>query len=185
MFDIFSKLPLIGSKAHEDAEAALGLSADEIREQAKADRIEFHRTKVRNGPANFKFMTNGQARRAQRRELDRQRRKAWRAEKGSYFERQRTAAILRAHLQVVGLIPFIDGHEAPLRDQITSTAWMVTRYGVEVAVDGVGTGHASFKRGDVIDALKNAASFYQSATGLIIRFPVDFEPAIVLDESAA
>lgn len=182
MFDIFSKLP--GVKAHEAAEAALEMSAEDIRAQAKAERIEFHRTKVRNGPVKFSFLTNGQVRRAQRRELDRHQRKAWRAEKASYFERQRTAAILRAHLQVVGLIPFIDGREAPLRDQITSTAWIVTRYGVEVAVDGVGTGHASFKRGDVIDALKNAASFYQSATGLIIRFPADFEPAIVLDEVA-
>lgn len=173
--NLFSKLNF--GKAHEDAQAILNADPEELRAADKAERIKFHREKVRNGPVNWKIPTNGQIRRAERRAAEAHTRKAFKGEVRSYFERQRVASFLRPHLQNVGLIAFYDGHEAPKFDQIVSTAWIVQRYGVEVTVDGVGTGHVSFKKGDIIDALKNAARFYQSATGLIIQIPADFEPA--------
>jgi hypothetical protein len=160
------------------------LTPEEAEAAAKKARIAFHRDSVRNGPVKFRYMTNGQVRRAEERARKRNAKKAFRGEVRSHFEKLRIAAGLRGHLQAVGLIPFVDGHEATLEDQVTSTAWIQQRYGVEVTNDGVGTGHVSFRRGDILDGLKNAARFYESATGLIVRVPADFEPAIYVDEAA-
>lgn len=182
MLNIFSKLPFLGTDA---ADEIVEMTTEEAKAQAKAERIEFHRNKVRNGPVNWKSMTNGQVRRAQKREMDRQTKKAWRAEKRSYFERQRVAAYLRGHLQTVGLIPFVDGHTASMDDQIASTVLINRLYGTEVILDGEPAGYVSFERADVINALKAAAKFYGSATGYIITVPANFEPAIVQVESVA
>lgn len=182
MFNLFSKLPFLGTDA---ADEIVEMTTEEAEAQAKKDRIEFHRTKVRCGPVNWKHMTNGQVRRAQKREMDRQTKKAWRAEKRNYFERQRVAAYLRGHLQTVGLIPFIDGHTASLDDQIASTVLINRLYGTEVILDGEPAGYVSFERTDVLNALKSAAKFYGSTTGYLITVPADFEPAIILASETA
>lgn len=159
------------------------LSDEEKAAQDKADRIDFHRKNVRNGPVSFKTITAGQERRTRERAVRKIERKNFRAEVRNYFERQRVAAVLRGHLQAVGLIAYVDGHEADMHDQIVSTAWINQRWGSEVIVDNQGTGHVSFSRDGVLDALRSAAEFYEKATGLIVRVPVDFEPAIHVDES--
>lgn len=161
------------------------LSPEEQAAQDKADRITFHRTHVRNGPTTFKMLSAGQVRRAEARVKKREQDKIFKGQVRNYFEQQRVASFLRPHLQVVGLISFVGNGEAPLADQITSTAWIVQRYGRETTVDGVGTGHASFLRDDVLGALKTAAKFYGTATGLEVRVPADFEPAIYVDEDVA
>lgn len=179
--NILSKLMPFLNKPEESEDS---LTPEEIAAQEKRERIAFHREKVRNGPVSFKYQTAGQQRRAVERAKQREAKKGYRREVKNYFDRRQVAAILRPHLQAVGLIPFIDGHEAPLGDQITSTAWIVQRYGTEVAVDGVGTGHVSFRHSDVLDALRSAARFYQVATGLVVNVPSDFEPAISIAEDA-
>jgi hypothetical protein len=150
-------------------------------EELKAERIEFHRAKVRNGPAKFSFMTNGQIRRARARDTKRQQKKAFRAEVRNYFEQQRLASMVRAHLQAAGYLAYIDGSEAPLVTQIGSTGWIVQRFGQEVEVDGVGTGHVSYRKAAVIDAFHRAADYYAKATGHPIRND-SFVPAIMLAE---
>lgn len=159
------------------------LSDEEIAANEKAARIDFHRKSVRNGPVSFKTITAGQERRARERTVRKMERKNFRAEVRNYFERQRVAAVLRGHLQGVGLIAYVDGHEPDMHDQIVSTAWINQRWGSEIVIENEGTGHVSFRHADVLDALRSAAEFYEKATGLIVRVPADFTPAVYVDES--
>lgn len=90
----------------KDADPAVEMTADELRAAAKAERIEFHRTSVRNGPVNFKTRTAGQERRAAQRALDRKSKKARKAQVKAYFRDQRINAMVRAGLgggDVVGV----------------------------------------------------------------------------------
>lgn len=173
--NIFSNLPFLNRGSDVDGEPT--------EEELKKERIEFHRTKVRNGPAGFRSLSNGQIARARVRDMKRQQRKAFRAEVKDYFEKQRVAASIRAHLQGAGYLPYFDGHEPTLHQRIVSTGWIVQRFGTEVTVDGEGTGRVSFRKGDILDAFKNAAKFYTSATGAYIQAPSDFTPAFSTDEA--
>ena len=179
--NIFSNLPFFNKPADE-SEAEL--TKDEIAAEEKADRIAFHRTHVRNGPTSFKYLSAGQQRRARVRAEQREVKKNYRREVKNYFERQRLGASVRAHLQIAGVIPFIDGSEAPVHDQIASTGWLVQRFGTEVEVDGQGTGHVSYREADVVDAMRRAAQFVGAAFGYTPPVPADFVPAISLAEDA-
>lgn len=153
MFNIFEKLARSQDTVSDE-------------EQARRDRIEFHRTSVRNGPVSWKTQTNGQVKRGRKRAAARQQKKAYRTEVRNHFARLRQAAIVRTHLQVVGLIPFIDGHEEPLEKQAASTLWIAANYG------------ESFEHDDILAALRKAAAAYSRATGHIVTVPAGFEPAI-------
>ena len=85
---------------------------------------------------------------------------------GAGLDRQRVAATLRPHLQVLGLVPNATGRTFSLHDEVVSTGWIVQRYGRETEIDGVKTGHVSFLKDDVFAAIQAAAAFYSSATGL-------------------
>lgn len=159
------------------------LTPEEIAANEKAARIDFHRTSVRNGPVSFKTITAGQERRARQRTLAKVQRKNFRAEVRAHFKNLRLASIIRPHLQGVGLIAYVDGHEPDLHTQIVSTAWLNQRFGRETIIEGRPTGHVSFAQADVRDALKAAAAFYEKATGHIVRVPANFELAIYADES--
>jgi len=165
--NIFSSLAkLIPSK--DDAEAEL--SPEEQAAQEKADRIAFHRTQVRNGPVSFKYLSAGQQRRAAERAQKSAIRKNFKREVKQYHERQRVAAILRPHLQTLGLVPTATGRTFTEHEEIVSTAWIVQRYGKAIE----DTDRVSFLLPDVIAALQTAAQFYESATGYVITFPADF-----------
>lgn len=168
MFNIFEKL--IPKREAEEVE----LTAEEQAAQDKADRIAFHRTQVRNGPVSFKYLTAGQQRRAAKRAQDSAIRKNFKREVRQYHDRQRVAAILRPHLQVLGLVPTATGRTFTEHEEIVATAWIVQRYGRELLEDGEKTGIMSFALPDVIAALQTAAKFYESATGYVITFPADF-----------
>lgn len=179
--NIFSNLAKL-MPGHQSDEREL--TEDEVAAQEKTERVKFHREQVRNGPVKFRSVSAGQIRRARQRAMDRDIRRNYRREVRNHFERQRVAATLRPHLQAVGLAPTWDDRDFPLEDQIISTAWIAQRYGRETTVDGVGTGHVSFLREDIIAALETAASFYRAATGdEIVKLPADYEPAIYVDES--
>lgn len=177
--NIFSKLAsALNGKTDED------IDLEPTEAELKKERIEFHARSVRNGPASFKAPTAGQIRRAGQRAERSRAKKAFRSEVKNYHEKQRIAMVLRGQLKLIGAIPYLDPREIPLHDQIVATAWIVQRYGVEVTnEDGTGTGHVSFRRGDIIDAVRNAMKFYTSATGHLIALPTDFEPAISLAEA--
>lgn len=174
MLNIFSNL----------ANAITGKTTDEVIDpevqaaEAKAARIDFHRTSVRNGPVTFRQITTGQSRRAAARAQARQIQRNFKREVRSYFERARVIAAVRGHLQIAGVIPFFDGHEAPLHDQIVSTGWLLQRFGVEVE----STGRISFREGDVISGLNAALHFFNQGTGAGYKMPEGFVPAFALAE---
>lgn len=179
MFDIFKSLP--GVTKSDDGEREL--TKDEIAAEEKAERIKFHRERVRNGPVNFKAITNGQIRRAQARAEANAAKKARRAEIRNHLEKMRFASVLRGQLAVAGAIPSVVEYGMPR--QVDATVWIVRRFGVSVdRVDG--PAYASFKQADVVSALRNAVDFYNRATGAGFALPSeDFEPAIYEVEDAA
>ena len=165
--NIFSHLSdkVFDSKAGDEPE----LSPEEREAQAKAERIEWHRTQVRNGPVSFRSISAGQQRRAKGRAEKSAIRKNFKREVKGYHERQRVAAILRPHLQALGLVPTATGREFTEHEQIASTGWIVQRYGTELE-----DGTMSFRLEDVILAVKTAGQLYESATGFRIAMPADF-----------
>jgi hypothetical protein len=185
--NLFSKLPFLKSDDAEQAEV------DET--QARKDRIKFHRDHVRNGPSNFKTLTSGQIRRAQRRELNGRTKKARRAQVQNYFATQRLAATVRAHLQHAGVLPFVnENHVLDLHKQVVSAAWIVQRFGTEIEVevtddDGetrvVKTGEMSFQKHDVLTALDAACKFVGQASGKALSVPADYEVPVYAEPVSA
>lgn len=118
--NILSKLPFLDSKPGDDIDA----EAFEI--QSKADRIAYHRAKVRNGPVSLKTMSTGQFKRAQQRELKGRTKKARRSQVRGYLANQREAATLRAHLQEVGILSFATPHRKITFERAeTSLHWLL------------------------------------------------------------
>jgi hypothetical protein len=151
--------------------------------EKKADRIKFHREQVRNGPVNFRHITNGQIRRLQERAQKRQARKEYRDKVRRQLHADRFAATLRGQLTVAGVIP--TSIEYDLKRQIDATVWIVRRFGVSIN-RAEGGAYASFKREDVLTALSSAVDFCNRATGAHFAKPGDdFEPAIYEVEDAA
>lgn len=160
--DILSKLPFLKNKHVPETEEEGPTDAE-----LKAERIRFHREKVRNGPVNFKTPTTGQIRRAQRRDLDRRTRKARRGQVQNYFATQQLGAVVRAHLQAAGVLPYVHERPLDLQQQVVSAAWLIQRFGVPVmAEDGVTeTDEMSFAYFDVLTALGAALKFYGQTIG--------------------
>lgn len=166
-------------------EPAVTLTDEELAAQEKSERIAHHREKVRNGPVKFTFMTAGQVRRAEARARKTAQGKVWRKQVRDHFANKRTASFVRAHLQKVGLVPFLDGREISLHDQIVSTAWIAQRFGVEVkGLDGEGTGRVSFRHDDIVTALEGACEFLRHVTGETVSVPEGYEPAIYAEDAA-
>lgn len=173
MLNIFKHLPGV-DKADEVVEPT---EAD-----LKAERIQFHREKVRNGPANFRSVTEGQIRRAKARAEKREAKRNFKREVRQHLNAMRFNATVRGQLAVAGVIP--TALDYPIKRQVDATVWIVRRFGVSVdRTDG--PAYASFKRADVLSALRAAVETYNEATGASYRVPEGFEPAIYEVEDAA
>lgn len=167
--DILSKLPSLT----DDRDTAVAEQVFEV--ESKRDRIAFHRAKVRNGPVNYKTVTAGQERRAQKRALARETRRARRVQVRNYFETQKLAAAVRGHLQRAGVLSYLGQTEIDRHLQVTSTVWLLQRFGVNVEVDGVETDEVSFAYDDVLKGLRAALKFHGQATGQEgLDIPEDF-----------
>lgn len=178
MLNVFKHVPGI-----DKADEAPELTKDEIAAAEKAERIQFHRESVRNGPANFRSITNGQIRRLQARSEARIARKERRDKVRRQLHADRFAATLRGQLAVAGVFPM--SIEQSLKAQVDATVWIVRRFGVSVERPEGGA-YASFKREDVLTALRSAVDFYNRATGAHFAKPGDdFEPALYEVEGAA
>ena len=120
-------------------------AADEAAEpteaELKAERILFHREKVRNGPVSFRSVTNGQIRRAKERAEKREAKRNFKREVRQHLEQLRAAATLRGQLTVAGVIPTVQ--EFDLKRQVDATVWIVRRFGVSVERTD-GPAYASF-----------------------------------------
>lgn len=90
---------------HDEQVAAAG--GDLEREaEAKRERIEFHRARVRNGPVQFARGTHP----ARRKRIDARshQRKARNHRVRTFLHNQMELAVLRGHLQAVGALPYAD-----------------------------------------------------------------------------
>ena len=137
---------------------------------------------MRNGPINFRHITNGQIRRLQERAQKRQARKEYRDKVRRQLASDRFNATLRGQLAMAGVMPIAPAFT--VKQEISATVWIVRRFGVAVERPEGGA-YASFKRDDVVSALSAALMFYNKAMGTSYVMPEDFEPAFYEVEDAA
>lgn len=154
--NILSKLPFL--KDDEVDENDVVLSEEDLR----AERIAFHRDRVRNGPTKFSTPTSGQIRRERVRALARQTKRARRNQVQSHFAALREIAVLRGHLQAVGIILYQGNHKPGAGDIIASTTWIIRRFADSKRADETG---ALVVTEDVVrESLQAALNRYQHLT---------------------
>lgn len=153
---------LIGG-ATKTEEAAAPLTHEEEQEilaNERAERIRFHREKVRNGPVNYGFTTAGQQRRALARAKKSHDRKTNKAYRRSFITNLRAVAVLRGQLQTIGALPFITEHKPTTQQRLRAGSWLVQRFAPR---DDAG----ELLLGDdtVVEAVKAAKRTYLEAVG--------------------
>jgi hypothetical protein len=167
--NLFSKLPFLKSNQAEG-------EAPEVDEaEAKKARIAFHREHVRNGPTNFKHVTGGQIKRAGKRDLARETKKARRRAVKQYLADQREGATIRGHLQAAGVLPYYtEDYRATPSQALHSVTWIIARFAPAPA-DGTGKVEVTSKV--VLDSLTAALNRWQ----VIVGYPqTRLSPAYVL-----
>lgn len=162
--NILDKIPsIVGSKDEPEMTEA----------EAKSERMRFHREKVRNGPASFRTMSNGQIRRAQKRMEASRVRKARRRQIRSYLTQQNEAAALRGNLQAAGVIAYVhEGTTMAPEAALQSIVWIVKRF-----AEGDESGRVEVTSDTVTKALTAALNRYQALTG---QEQTPLSPAYVL-----
>jgi hypothetical protein len=103
---------------------------ERLEADAKAERIRFHREKVRNGPVKFTTFTNGQVRRTLQREDETRRRKLNKRHRRDWMAKRAELATLRGHLVIMGVLECRDETTefAPhIRQE--SAVWLVRKFG--------------------------------------------------------
>jgi len=105
------------------------VSDEQAAAEARAERIKFHRAHVRNGPVNFKGQSNGQAKRERRRELAGRTRKARRKQVRDFLAQQREHAILRGHLQAIGVVAYETDFDPSVTARFESARWVLNNFG--------------------------------------------------------
>lgn len=153
---ILSRIPSLNSPKEGEDEEGDALSAA----KAKAERVKFHRAKVRCGPAKFSAPTNGQLRRERHRALKNMTKRARRTQIREYLEIQNIAASTRGQLQLAGVLPFHTPRTLDLTRQAKSAIWIIDRFGKEGE-----DGKTSYAHGDVLLALAAALEFYGKVIG--------------------
>lgn len=109
--------------------------SEQTEEEAKAERIRFHREKVRNGPTTFRHITGGMIRRAKYRDLTRNARKVRRGQIRDFLASEREIAVLRGHLQAVGVLSYASDFVAPDELRLVAATALVRRFG-DLTEDG-------------------------------------------------
>lgn len=150
--NILSKLPFI-------SEPKSDLTPEEIELEDKKARIQFHREKVRNGPAKFSSPTSGQIRRAKDRDIKSGMKKTRRRQVRAFLAAQAEAATIRGHLQAASVLAYGNPlHMATPTQARASVIWLTERF-AEAEGEIVVTTEL------VVDALTAALNRYQTLTG--------------------
>lgn len=154
--NLFSQLP--GLK-HLSSDATEAREADEL--QAKKERIEFHQKHVRNGPVKGRPATNGQIRRQRIRDARRMSRKGYEKQVQAFFASQHEIALLRVHLQRVGVLPWGSETTVSTPEQIErSIVWLLKNFHEgDIVIEGDVTVA-------VESAIQQAYDRYAALTGL-------------------
>lgn len=129
--------------------------------EAKAERIKFHRERVRNGPTKFRTVTNGQVRRARDRAIAAEMRRTHRKQVRAYFDTQKEASVLRGHLQALGALSYSDTLRPidPVKAD-RSARWVIQRF-----AKANDEGQIEVTRQVVLDAITAAFNRWQVLTG--------------------
>lgn len=155
--NILDKLPFLSTTTEEEV-----TEIDEA--QAKKDRIAFHRSHVKNGPASFKTLTSGQVRRAEKRMLAGSTKRARRAQIRQFHADQREAATLRGHLQAASVISYADPTRvASSQAALASIVWIIQRFAEEQYADE--TGRIEVTMEVITGALTGALNRWQRLVG--------------------
>ena len=154
--NLLSHLPFLNGSKDEAPEAEFDYDSPE----AKKERIDFHREKVRNGPVKFTSPTNGQIRRFEKRVAEGRTKKARRHQVRMHLLQTQEAAVLRGQLQMAGLVPYAGLHVIDPVKQVRATVWIIDRFGE----DGE-HGRKSFLEPDVRAALQSALNRYEALHG--------------------
>ena len=170
--DILSKLPFLKADEVDETDDR---TLEEIEAEAKAERIRFHREKVRNGPAKFVAPTSGQIRRARKRDAERMIRKNRRRQVRQHLADQREAATIRGHLQAAGVLPYPNRAAADPRLAVKSLTWIVRRFADDRHVDS--NGRVEVTEEVVRESLQSALNRWQTIVGLT---PTSLSPAYAL-----
>lgn len=153
--NILDKLPFLNSDPKTEADQAA------LEAEAKAERIKFHRTQVRNGPVKFKAPTTGQIKRAQRRALAAEGRKGRRRQVRAYIRQQQEAATIRGHLQGAGVVAYAgDTFTTTPERALQSIVWIVQRF-----AEGDENGVVEVTEENVRLALTRALNRWQAIVG--------------------
>lgn len=167
--DLFSKIPFLKSDQTEE-------QSELSPEEAKKQRIQFHRDHVRNGPSNFKTVTNGQQKRAHVRALNRRTRKARRAQVRQHFSNMAEASVLRGHLQATGIAPYaLASTKIDPQRALGSVIWIVQRFADDGLVND--DGQVEVTEAVVRQSLTSCLNRWQHLVGLP---PTELSPAYVL-----
>lgn len=125
------------------------------------------------GPAKYRILTNGQIRRARKRDLDAMTKKARRKQLRDYHAANYQQAVVRAHLQHAGVLEFSQIAVDPEK-QVKSTIWLVQQFGVKNE-----EGRISILREDVLSALQEALDYWGKIVGIPNpRLPEGYVPAV-------
>lgn len=137
-------------------------------EQAKADRIKFHRDHVRNGPVKFKSPTSGQQRRAHDRAIARNIKRTHKAQVRQFFADQRQASIVRGKLDVVGIgvadsqgDPYLVNRLFTQEKTVQAARWLITYFAHAEVGDTIEVNEKV-----MLDSFRDALNFARKASGL-------------------
>jgi hypothetical protein len=171
--NLLEKIPFLKT-ADAEAEVVLG------EEDAKAERIAFHRNKVRNGPTKFSTQTTGQFRREQLRGLARKTKNARRKQIRDHFAALREIAVLRGHLQAAGIIQYRTDYQPAGGDVVNAITWIIGHFADDKLADE--RGRVEITEPVVRASLQAALNRYQHLTG---RPQTPLSPAYVLPVAVA
>lgn len=125
-------------------------------DESRAQRVQFHRERVRNGPAKFSTPTNGQVRRARKRAEATSHRKQLAKARRNHWQARREAAVLRSYLQAAGIMPYDHRDKvASIEDATRAITWLYVKFGKSLS------GHPTM----IEDALQAAWAHYCELTG--------------------
>lgn len=96
----------------------------------KKDRIEEHRSKVRNGPVRWTSITSGQMRRRRVRDAAAHSKKATRRARKSYHAAQAETATLRGQLIILKVLPSSSDFVPTMTQRLNASTWIVRKFGL-------------------------------------------------------
>ena len=131
-------------KTEEPAKELTAEELEKLEAEEKAQRIEWHRRNVRNGPRKTSYWTNGQLRRQQARDKKTHERKVNLRHRRAYVGKRHDLAALRGQLQAVGALPYRFGAQPSDALRANALNGLIEAYGERAMQYGEPVNHGEF-----------------------------------------